>query len=77
MRPIELSKKDVFPADPSLVTDEQRLFAQSWYRSGVMKAVELLREHENYKIMAKLVRGGYRNMTYDSDYELLLKDLGI
>ncbi|KKN35020.1 hypothetical protein LCGC14_0787690 [marine sediment metagenome] len=37
--------------------------------------IEWLRHDKNYKIMVKLVAGGYRNMTYDSDYKALLSEL--
>lgn len=47
------------------------------FKAGTREVVEQLRRHKNYKIMVKLVRGEYRNMTYDSDWQLLLKEWDI
>ena len=51
--------------------------AEISFKVGIKEVIERLRRHKDYKIMARLVRGGYRNMTYDSDYELLLKEWGV
>ncbi len=51
--------------------------AEVSFKEGKREVIRQLIVHKNYKIMVKLVRGGYRNMTYDPDYELLLKDLKI
>ena len=39
------------------------------------EVVEKIRSSKDYKLMVRLVASGYRNMSYDSDYELLLKEL--
>ena len=44
-------------------------------QQGIEKVVEWLRNNKDYKVMVKLVRGGYRNMSYNADWELLLADL--
>lgn len=44
-------------------------------KKGLADVVEAVRNHGDYKVMVRLVRGGYRNMSYDSDYKQLIKDI--
>jgi len=53
------------------------VLAEVAYKEGIRKAIRSLRNHKDYKVMARLVGGYYRNMLYESDWDLLLEELGI
>ena len=44
-------------------------------KTGGRESVERIRKDNNYKVMVKLVAGGYREMGYDSDWDFLKDDL--
>jgi len=58
-------------------TELETAIFKSAERTGIKEIVEQIKNSKDYKVMVKLVRGGYRNMSYDSDWQAFLKELGI
>ena len=46
-------------------------------KTTAKKLIDWLRDNPNYKVTVRLVRGGYRNMSHESDWDLLREELGI